>query len=184
MGKLGGHCNMTNMDKGSLDYIVRNLGIKTMVDVGCGPGGMVTLAKEMGVDAVGIDGDPTVISDIRHDFENGPFVIEPKDLAWSVEFLEHIEEQYLDNVFSVFGNCKYVFCTHNPKPGPWHSNCKPNEYWVKEFTKRGFKYAPLTTQGIKEHSTMVREFVQNTGMFFINENYDNRQGNGVGTSPS
>jgi hypothetical protein len=174
MGKLGGHFFETHIDRGALGYMIQTLPIKTMVDVGCGPGGMVTVANEMGVHAIGIDGDPMLTPDTRHDFENGPLIIEPTDLAWSVEFLEHMEEQYLDNVFSVFDKCKYVFCTHNPKMGPWHSNCRPNAYWIAEFGKRGFQYDPEVTKEIKDHSTMKREFVQETGTFFRNESYNCR----------
>jgi 2-polyprenyl-3-methyl-5-hydroxy-6-metoxy-1,4-benzoquinol methylase len=169
VGRLGGHFFETHIDRGTLGYLIQSLPIKTMIDVGCGPGGMVEVAREMGLKAVGVDGDPVLVPDIRHNFEHGPLSIEPTDLAWSVEFLEHVEEQYLDNVFSVFDKCKYVFCTHNPKPGPWHSNCQSNEYWIETFENRGFGYDPMMTLNIKQHSTMKREFVQKTGTFFINE---------------
>jgi SAM-dependent methyltransferase len=159
---------MTNIDRGALDYIIQSLPVKTMIDVGCGPGGMVKVANEIGIQAIGIDGDPMLSPDIRHDFENGPLMTVSADLAWAVEFLEHVEEQYLDNVFSVFERCKYVFCTHNEKDGPWHSNCRPNEYWFEEFKKRGFCYNELMTKNIKLHSTMEREFVSQTGQFYEN----------------
>ena len=173
MGRVGGHLHMTNVDRGALDYIIKVLPIKTMVDVGCGPGGMVQVAKEMGLDAYGIDGDETVSPDVLYDFDDGPLEIENVDLAWSIEFLEHIEEKYLDNVFSVFKKCKYVFCTHNEKPGPWHYNCRPNEYWLEVFDSYGFRYDAEMTGQIKLHSDMDREFVQDTGTFF--ENKHNRK---------
>jgi hypothetical protein len=157
---------MTNMDEGALRYIVDTLSIKSMVDVGCGPGGMVVLAREIGLDAYGIDGDHSVRPDLFHNFDSGPLAVGLVDLAWSVEFLEHIEEQYLDNVFSVFDKCKYVFCTHNEKPGPWHFNCKPNDYWIEVFKKHGFTYDWFLTAEIKKHSTMEREFIQNSGQLY------------------
>lgn len=159
---------MTNIDIGAFEYIRGFFNIKTMVDVGCGPGGMVAVARDRGVITTGIDGDQSLTVDVQHNFDDGPLQIPPTDLAWAVEFLEHIEEQYLDNVFSVFGNCKYVFCTHNRKPGPWHSNCQGTDYWIREFLQRGFRYDPETTRQIKLRSTMAREFVKETGTFFIN----------------
>jgi len=174
---------MTNIDQGVFDYIQKLFDIDTMVDVGCGPGGMVYIAKCHGVHAVGVDGDSNVNADITHNFDDGPLDIGPFDLAWSVEFLEHIEEQYLVNVFSLFKNCKYVFCTHNPKPGPWHFNCQPNEYWIDVFTKNGFSYDRSISEQIKVHSTMQREFVKNSGEFYINEGFDHRQRAWLGGSP-
>ena len=160
---------MTNIDRGALEYIVQSLPVKTMIDVGCGTGGMVQVAKDMGLKAVGVDGDPTTHPNILHNFDNGRMEIVPTDLAWSVEFLEHIEEKYLSNVFSVFEKCKYVFCTHNPKPGAWHFNCHPNRYWIDVFSRYGFEYDEYMTEQIKVHSDMKRGFVRNTGTFFVNE---------------
>lgn len=160
---------MTNTDVGSLLFIQKKFFVKTMVDVGCGTGGMLMAALYHGIRAIGIDGDPMLRPSILHNFDDGPLSIPETDLGWSVEFLEHIEEKYLNNVFSVLSKCKYVVCTHNEHPGPWHFNCRENAYWTDQFTRRGFRYDPETTAGIKQHSTMLREFIHDTGQFFINE---------------
>lgn len=169
MGKVGGHQFMTNTDTGTLLFIKEKFGVTTMSDVGCGTGGMVLAAIYHGIYPIGIDGDPMVHPTVLHNFDDGPLNIPETDLGWSVEFLEHMEEKYLDNVFSVFEKCKYVFCTHNEHPGPWHFNCRDNSYWIDQFARRGFRYDPETTGGIKNHSTMLREFVKDTGQFFIND---------------
>lgn len=159
---------MTNIDTGALDYLVSAFGFTSMIDVGCGPGMMVYLARKAGLKAYGIDGDPTVHPDVHHNFDHGPLAVEPADLAWSVEFLEHVDECFLDNVFSVFKQCKYVFCTANPRPGPWHSNCQPTSYWKQVFHDRGFSFDGASTKLIRGVSTMERDFVLDTGMFFWN----------------
>lgn len=159
---------MTNIDTGALDYLVSAFGFTSMIDVGCGPGMMVYLARKAGLKAYGIDGDPTVHPDVHHNFDHGPLAVEPADLAWSVEFLEHVDECFLDNVFSVFKQCKYVFCTANPRPGPWHSNCQPTSYWKQVFHDRGFSFDGESTKLIRGVSTMERDFVRDTGMFFWN----------------
>ena len=166
---LGGHLGITNIDEGTLQYLIDTFAIETMIDVGCGPGGMVEIGRKLGLKAYGLDGDITVKSDIVHDFTLGPYDIEQTDLAWSVEFLEHVKEKYLGNIFSVFSKCRYVFCTHNGKPGPWHSNCEPNGYWINIFEDNNFKYDEVITLEIKKNSTMAREFVQDTGTFFRNQ---------------
>jgi len=168
MSLIGGHCNMTNLDAGVLNYLVSTFGIESMIDVGCGPGMMIYLARKAGLQAYGVDGDPTVHPDVLHNFDHGPLVVELADLAWSVEFLEHVDECFLDNVFSVLEKCRYVFCTANPKPGPWHSNCQPIRYWKQVFHDRGFWFDTAATTFIRRVSTMERDFVRDTGMFFWN----------------
>lgn len=170
-GRIGGHMFMTNIDPGALAYIAETLPIKTMIDVGCGPGGMIKEAEKLGITAYGIDGDPAISPDVLHHFDDGPLEVDKADLAWSIEFLEHINEKSLDNVFSVFKKCKYVFCTHNMKPGPFHQNCRPNEYWLEVFKNNGFEYGQEMTTQIKKHSTMEREFVRDTGTFFENKHH-------------
>ena len=54
---LGGHKNRTHLDEGSLDHCIETLQVKSMLDIGCGPGGMVALARSKGLKAYGIDGD-------------------------------------------------------------------------------------------------------------------------------
>ena len=49
---LGGHENETHIDDGALSYFIENFDVKSMVDIGCGPGGMVDLAKRKGLDVI------------------------------------------------------------------------------------------------------------------------------------
>jgi len=44
---LGGHQNKTHLDVGTLEFFKSTFNIKSMLDIGCGPGGMVNLAQEM-----------------------------------------------------------------------------------------------------------------------------------------
>ena len=74
---LGGHQGKTHIDAGTLDWAIKNLKVKSLLDIGCGPGGMVELANNLGLDAVGIDGDYTLdrydsSKFIIHDFTKGP----------------------------------------------------------------------------------------------------------------
>ena len=54
---LGGHNGVTHLDEGALRWAISTLKIESMLDVGCGPGGMVELAEWYGLDSHGIDGD-------------------------------------------------------------------------------------------------------------------------------
>ena len=173
---LGGHLNKTHNDRGALTFLMNEYTIKSFLDIGCGPGGMVALAGMRGLEAVGIDGDWEVPKEkdtqiIIHDFTNGPCLTTKAefDLGWSVEFLEHVEEKYQDNYMQAFARCKYVVATAAPPgyPGHHHVNCQPQEYWHKVFDKYGFDYDDAVTQRIRtQESTMQKPFMQTTGMFF------------------
>lgn len=172
---LGGHYNITHIDDGTLQYLIDTFDIKTMYDVGCGPGGMVALAKSKGLKCIGIDGDYTInypkeLDIVIHDFTIKPLILPLADLAWSCEFLEHVEEKYMDNYFSVFVTCRVVCCTFatiHSKKGHHHVNLKNQKYWDEKFMKYGFIKDDLSTMAIKKHSTMKRNFIRNTGTVYI-----------------
>lgn len=172
---LGGHLNKVHVDVGTLSYINGKYDVKSMVDIGCGPGDMVNIALDRNINAIGIDGDPSLdLSEnhfIRHDFTLGKPDLGDKtfDLGWSVEFLEHVEEQYLDNFMSVFERCSYVVCTAAPPgwPGHHHVNCQPIEYWIEKFSNYGLLFDINETNVIRQnYSTMRKPFMQQNGMFY------------------
>lgn len=173
---LGGHLGITHIDEGILNYLISEFKIKSFLDIGCGPMGMVNLAKQKGLYALGIDGDPKLAFHddfLKHDFTLGePTLNADFDLAWSVEFLEHVEEKYISNFMPSFKRCKFAFITHAlpNKPGHHHVNCQPPEYWIDIFQKNNFQFEKDTTDILKQVSTMRREFVKNTGKFFVNKN--------------
>ena len=83
----------------------------TAIDVGCGEGHAIRyMLDHLCIDAIGIDGmqsakhagivPPTRI--IRHDFTQGIPDVGHADVIWSCEFVEHVEEQYVDNFLAVF----------------------------------------------------------------------------------
>jgi hypothetical protein len=171
---LGGHMGRCHTDEGALRWLKEGLRLETMIDVGCGTGKQVELATELGFsNAMGIDGDGTIHRDISfscHDYNNGPLRPDNYDLAWSVEFLEHVDEQYIANYMATFEGAKYVAATCAPPgaPGHHHVNCQPKEYWIEKFAFYGFVFEPDLTVGIRKHSTMERDFMRHTGMVFRN----------------
>jgi len=182
MSHLGGHQGITHIDEDTLKYIINRFGSNSFVDIGCGPGGMVILAKELGLKSWGIDGDSSLVNvwqgkgvdNVIHDYTKGVYNITTTDICWCVEFLEHIEEQYLDNVFSTMKNCNVVCMTHAlpGKGGHHHVNCQTEEYWDKKFEEHGFKKIVNMTNDIRNISTMEREFIRETGKLYLNvKNY-------------
>jgi len=175
-GYLGGHNWITHIDRGALEYIKNKYNIQTMIDLGCGPGGQVRVAKELGIDAEGVDGDVRVIAENKDifihecDYTKSSFEKEV-DLVWSTEFVEHVKEQYQDNYMKTFAHGKYAFITFAPpgKSGNHHVNLKPDTYWIKVFESYGFRYNDIETKNIRKSSTMEREFVRDNGLFFMKD---------------
>ena len=173
-GYLGGHDWVTHTDEGALKFAQEELGVTTMLDVGCGPGGQVRTALSLGIDAQGVDGDVRVIAEADDivinecDFTKETFRKEV-DFIWSVEFVEHVKEEYQENYMNTYAGAKYVFITFAPpgKGGNHHVNLKPAQYWIDTFAKYGLEYSEELTNKLKSASTMKREFVKNNGLLFI-----------------
>lgn len=175
---LGGHEEETHLDDGALDYLINKMGVKSMVDIGCGPAGMVELARSKGLEVLGVDGDFVVernVDDIViHDYQAAPYVPEKSyDLAWTVEFVEHIEEQYIRNFVATMDKCKYVLMTHAfpGQPGHHHVNCQTTEYWAHIMNAFGFSIMIDETNEIRAASTMKERYIREQSIFLLNRNF-------------
>lgn len=175
---LGGHENETHLDDGALSYIMEKFNVKTMLDIGCGPGGMVELALDKGLDVQGVDGDDKVDRTEKaskvitiHDFATGPWIPNRKfDLGWCVEFVEHVDVEFMPNFIETFKSCKYVAMTHAlpGQPGHHHVNCKPFEYWLGVMEYNGFKVLIEGTNEMRKASTMKERYIRQQGYLFEN----------------
>ena len=178
---LGGGEKRCHIDKGSVAYMKSKFDIKTMVDIGCGRGEQVRIGLDLGVDSIGVDGDIWQsnrfwgdLPIIAHDYITGPCPdIEGKsfDLVWSVEFLEHVEEQYIPNFMADFQKGKYVICTFAPpgRPGHHHVNCNTVEYWEDIFAQYGFRLDWDLSNTIRAKSTMKKYFMRDEGLVFVRD---------------
>lgn len=177
---LGGHKNRTHLDSGVLTHMKNRYEVKTMLDVGCGPGGMVNLARELGIEAYGIDGDYTVPRSGNyftiHDYTTGISTVTKNfDLAWSCEFVEHVYERYIPNYVQAMQKCKFLIMTYAPvgANGYHHVNCNTQEYWIDTMLSYGFIFDNELTIDMRKHSTMGKkrkhQFIKRTGLLFRNE---------------
>jgi len=150
---------------------------------------MVNLAVRKGLKAHGIDGDRKIAESwfnksmfTIHDFQDGPPTInETYDLCWSVEFVEHVYEQYMDNYVAAFQKCRVLFMTHAVpgQGGHHHVNEQEEDYWLQKIESYGFKFSRQHTTKLKEVTTMNTDggrwapYVKLTGLVFINEKFNN-----------
>jgi cyclopropane fatty-acyl-phospholipid synthase-like methyltransferase len=169
---LGGHLGVTHTDAGAIAFLQKQFDARSVLDVGCGPGGMQDVCEQIGLSWIGVDGDPACDREgvILHDFTEGPLHTHPMDLVWSVEFVEHVRKEFLPNVLSAFNLATKAVCMTHALPGKGghhHVNCQESKYWIDALASVGFTFDPDTTHRIREASTMRREFVRNTSLVFI-----------------
>lgn len=173
---LGGHQNVTNVDTQILPYLVSKYGIKTMVDIGCGPGGMKSIAEVLNISWTGVDGDFTLKNKekiIIHDFSVAKLNLNRHfDLAWSSEFLEHVDEKYVDNYMPLFASARIVVATAAlpGTPGHHHVNCRDLNYWIKVFDRYDMTYDEQETKHLKKISNMRKDFFRRHGFCFKKNN--------------
>jgi len=131
------------------DWMVNN-GIKSVIDVGCGEGHSVKYFLQKNIECIGIEGgeiaynnSPVKQNLILHDYTEAPYKLEKKyDAIWSCEFVEHVEEKYLNNFLETFKCAKKIFMTHAVigQDGYHHVNCQNSDYWIDKITDIGFEY--------------------------------------------
>lgn len=102
--------------------MVEKLGIKSILDIGCGRGistmwfylnGLDALCAEGSRDAVDKSLLPNVAEQVvEHDFSKGPWWPEKTyDAVWAIEFLEHVGVNYQFNYISAMRKAAIVFVT-------------------------------------------------------------------------
>ena len=75
----------------------------------------------------------------------------PIDLVHCCEVVEHIEEQFLDNLLRTLANGRVIAMTHAlPGQGGYHHvNCQPSEYWIQKIEAIGYHYLSMETEEVR-----------------------------------
>jgi hypothetical protein len=104
-----------------------------------------------------------------HDLTDGPFEHAPVDFVNCIEVVEHVKEEYVDNLMKSLTLGQYVLLTH-ARPGQvgyHHVNCQPREYWVEKFDNYGYKLSEEDTAAIREMTRSSGWHVHRSGLVFI-----------------
>jgi hypothetical protein len=132
-------------------WLVEEQGIRSVLDVGCGEGHAIDFFAELGCHVLGIEGVPQENERIlQHDYTQRPYSIPgwTADLAWSCEFVEHVEERHVPNFLPSFASAKLVLMTHAApgQAGYHHVNCQPEAYWRGAMAAIGYVLDDELTQ--------------------------------------
>jgi cyclopropane fatty-acyl-phospholipid synthase-like methyltransferase len=171
------------------EYICKTYNIESVIDVGCGMGYGIQEFSKYAKDVSGIDGSEYVQNNSPYankikkiDFTKEKYIPNKNyDLAWSCEFVEHVEEQYIKNYFGIFKNSKYCAITYADvdQQGHHHVNCKTKNYWIDMFISNNFEYMEKDLKELKEQAykdALKYNFIfkdnhfYNRGLFFKNNN--------------
>ena len=131
------------------DWMISN-NIKSVLDIGCGEGHTTKYFYDHGCEVLGIEGginayNNSIIKDkiVLHDFTKDKY--QPQkiyDAIWCCEFVEQVEEKYIDNFLITFDYGNNIFLTHAvPGQGGYHHvNEQHSEYWIDKIINRGFNF--------------------------------------------
>ena len=149
--------------------IKKELGITSVLDVGCASGHWLSCYEKEGVEVNGIEGaknaipfmliDPAkiLIHDLRNPLEDDYSV----DLVMSIEVAEHIEPEYADTYVDTLTkhDADYIIMTAAPpgQGGVGHWNLQPKSYWVNKFNDKGYTRFDSFEDKIIEWAKEARE---------------------------
>jgi hypothetical protein len=130
----------------SWQYIFEKFDVKTAIDLGSGLGYAAQWMQQSGIHVTPVDGldynvENSLVPAIKHDLTKGPLVNETVDFVNCIEVVEHIEEEYVDNLMQSLTLGNFALITHAvPGQKGWHHvNCQPSSYWIDKFKEKGFE---------------------------------------------
>lgn len=159
--------------------IIEDYKPKSIIDVGCGGGYSLKYFLDRNIEGIGVEGfDDAILASpvkshiVKHDYSSGPYVPEKRyDFAWTCEFVEHVEEKYVDNFMQTVSMCDLVGMTHAvPGQGGYHHvNCQTSEYWINVFKKYNFFYLEeesINLRELQKTNPVYGQWAKNTFMLF------------------
>jgi SAM-dependent methyltransferase len=140
------------------NYMMGPLGIKSMMDIGCGRGISTDYFLQRGAEVLCVEGSHDAVERsvlprsaiVEHDFTRGPWWPDRTyDAAWSVEFLEHVGRHYMTNYMATLRRAAILFVTASNNGGWHHVEVKENMWWKSRFLAANFIYNDELTQRIR-----------------------------------
>jgi Methyltransferase domain len=149
--------------------MIGNLGVKSVMDVGCGKGISSLYFVLQGVDTLCIEGSHDAVAHsllpdpetqvVEHDFSRGPYwPAKTYDAVWSVEFLEHVGRNYQYNYIQAFRKAALIFVSSSRWGGWHHVEVHTREWWITRFQFFGFHFNQDLTDQIQKAASEERDY--------------------------
>ncbi|MDN3204699.1 class I SAM-dependent methyltransferase [Algoriphagus sediminis] len=162
-----------------LPFLIELLNPKSIIDIGCGIGTWLSIAKELGVkDIKGVDGDYVDLKLLgkylsqdefhSHDL-NQPLNLERKfDLCLCLEVAEHLKDSSADILIESLSHHSDTILFSAAIPGQGgqnHLNEQRPEYWIDKFRNQGYEvYDPIRPE-FWDHPEVDVWYKQNIFLF-------------------
>jgi len=148
------------------DWLINEMKIESMVDVGCGRGISTQYFSQRGVKAHCFEGSSDGVKNslvpqlvTEHDFTRGPIWTDDiVDVAWSIEFLEHVGTEHMANYMAAFKKARIVFVSHSIWGGWHHVTVKKRYWWIEAFRDYGFEYMPEMSEQMQDQAGHKQRF--------------------------
>lgn len=155
---------------GTWKWMMEWMGVKSIVDLGCGKGVSTVWFQLHGAKVLCVEGSHdavqhTLLSEpetsvVEHDFSRGPYwPDETYDALWSVEFLEHVGRNYQHNYIQVMRKAAYLFVSHSLWGGWHHVEVHQPDWWIARLESFGFRHSPYLTNLVREEARSERNKV-------------------------
>lgn len=147
------------------DAIHGVLGVQYAWDIGCGRGMLVARLRELGWQAVGLEGDLKAVAaavegsrvlgfDLRLHAR-----VESRDVVICTEVAEHVDARWADRVVDQVCNAARAAIVWSAAPPgqewPGHVNLQPPGYWLDKFFARGWEPDDGMTQRLRDLMALV-----------------------------
>lgn len=154
------------------DYFEKDIPV---IDLGCGKGTYIKYLWDRGFTEVsGIEGSE--LSDMDIPFVTVADLSKPLERnGWSgnvisIEVFEHIpkehEAQFVENICNCCSGKLVISVAVKGQPGLGHVNCQDNDYVIRLFEGRGFRFMPERTAEIRAKVEPHVDYLRNTLMVF------------------
>ena len=166
------------------DDIITQLNPQSVMDVGCAKGFLVTLLRDKGKNAYGIEVSEYALSNVRADIKKYCKLISilsnkdieklgKYDLVTCIEVLEHLPKDFAENAISnlvKLGDKILFSSTPDDHEEKSHVNVQPPEYWIHIFNKFGYFIDPFVDITSIPHSLFFSKLDLIINKFLDNKN--------------
>lgn len=159
-------------------YLISRFAIHSVLDLGSGLGYAADFFHRAGLKVLAAEGMEencrnAVFPTFQIDLTKSP-VFCRVDLVHCQEVVEHIEEDYIDNLLQSLTCGRLTVMTHAvPGQGGFHHvNLQSSEYWIDHFERRGCSFLHEDTRRVRELARLDgAQYLQMTGLVFFNQRY-------------
>jgi len=158
------------------DYLIKRFSIKSVLDLGSGLGYSSDYFFRSGLQVIAAEGlkencMKSVFPSVHCDLTKSSLFC-MVDLVHCQEVVEHIEEEYLENLLQSLACGKFIVMT-NALPGQGgyhHVNEQPTEYWIRHLKRHNCEVLLEDSGRVRELAARDKaEYLARTGLVLVNK---------------